>query len=100
MFTPLTDKILVKPAPDAEVTKSGLHLVSSVEQQMHTGEVIAVGPGKVTANGVTVPMAVTPGDTVLFSRFAGTKFKIGDVDHRLIREEELLAVIDDTVNIA
>ena len=100
MFTPLTDKVLVQPAPETEISAGGIHLVTSVEQQMHRGEVIAVGPGKVTANGVTVPMAVSPGDTVLFTRFAGTKFKIGDVDHRLIREEELLAVIDDTVNIA
>ncbi len=74
-------------------TESGIFLASSTKERPSEGTVIAVGPGKLCDNGERVAPEVKVGDTVMFSKYAGTEFKIDGIDHLIISEKDILAVL-------
>lgn len=91
---PLEDRILVKPIEPESKTASGIYLPESAKEKPMQGKVLAVGPGKLLENGERQKMLVKKGDTVLFGKYAGTEIEIKDTPHMIIRESELLGVIE------
>ena len=91
---PLGDKILVKRDEAATKTDSGIFLPESAKERPMQGKVVATGPGKMLDNGTRMAMMVKKGDTVVFGKYAGTEVEIKNVKHLIIRESELLGVIE------
>src|SRR5881409_3300316 len=73
---PLGDRVVLKPTPREEMTKSGIVLPDTAKEKPQEGKVIAAGPGRLTDEGKREPMDVKEGDTVLYAKYAGTEFKI------------------------
>jgi chaperonin GroES len=90
---PLNDRILVKRVEEETVTKGGLIIPDTAKEKPQRGEVIAVGPGKMTEDGKRNPPEVKAGDIVLFAKYAGTEIKIDGMEHVFMREDDILGVI-------
>ena len=91
---PLNDRVLVKRLESEEKTAGGLYIPDTAKEKPSKGEVVAAGPGKVGEKRERVALAVKPGDMVLFNKYAGTEVKLDGVDHLVMREEDILAVIE------
>ena len=91
---PLGDRLIVEPIEQEEVTASGIVLPETAKEKPMEGEVVAVGGGKILDNGTKVPMDVKAGDRVLFGKYAGTEVKIDGEEHIIMREDDVLAVIE------
>lgn len=91
---PLGDRVLVEPVKEAEQKKGGIIIPDSAKEKPQEGKVVAVGPGKKTEDGKVLPMNVKKGDRVLMPKYGGTEVKIEDKEYQLIREEDILAVIE------
>ena len=90
---PLGDRVIIRVLEVETKTESGIFLASSTKERPSEGTVIAVGPGKLCDNGARVAPEVKVGDTVMFSKYAGTEFKIDGIDHLIISEKDILAVL-------
>jgi chaperonin GroES len=84
----------VKPLPSEEKTKGGIVLPDTAKEKPQEGEVIAVGSGKLLETGQRVPIDLKPGDKILFSKYAGNEIKINDVEYLIMRESDILGVIE------
>ena len=91
---PLGDRLVVKPAEREELTSSGLVLPDTAAEKPQQGTVIAVGPGQVTEDGKTLPIEVNEGDTVIYAKFAGTEYSLNDQEVLILRESDVLAVVE------
>ena len=91
---PLEDRVLVKPIEAESKTASGIYLPESAKEKPMQGKVIAVGPGKLMDNGERITPSVKKGDTVVYGKYAGTEIEIKNVKHMIVRESELLGVIE------
>ncbi|MGI9014197.1 MAG: co-chaperone GroES [Phycisphaerales bacterium] len=91
---PLEDRILIKPVDPETKTASGIYLPESAKEKPMQGKVVATGPGKLLDNGERVKPAVKKGDTVVYSKYAGTEIEIKNVSHIIMRESELLGLIE------
>jgi chaperonin GroES len=91
---PLEDRVLIKPVEPETKTESGIYLPESVKEKPMQGKVVAVGPGKMLDNGERVKPSVKKGDTVVFGKYAGTEVEIKNVKHMILRESELLGLIE------
>ena len=91
---PLNDRILIKRLEEEETTKGGIIIPDSAKEKPAEGEVIAVGKGKVNDKGDRVKMDVKVGDRVLFSKYGGTDVKLDGVDHLIMREDDILAIVE------
>ena len=91
---PLNDRILVKRLEEEEVTKGGIIIPDSAKEKPAEGEVIAVGKGKINDKGDRIKLDLKAGDRVLFSKYGGTDVKIDGVDHLIMREDDILAVVE------
>ena len=94
MIRPLGERVVVKPLPSEERTKSGIVLPDTAKEKPQEGEVIAVGSGKILETGQRVPIDLKPGDRILFSKYAGNEVKIDDVEYLIMREADILGVIE------
>lgn len=94
MIRPLGDRVVVKPLPSEEKTKSGIVLPDTAKEKPQEGEVIAVGPGRVLENGNRAAIDLKAGDKVFFSKYAGNEVKVDDQEHLILREMDILAVIE------
>ncbi|MEK7560940.1 MAG: co-chaperone GroES [Patescibacteria group bacterium] len=93
---PMGDRVLIEPLHEGKEgkTKSGLYLPETADKERpEQGKVIAVGPGKKTEEGKTVPMTVKKGDTVLFTKYGPNEIKVDDKEYLIAREEDILAII-------
>ena len=90
-FKPLGDRVVVKPLEREEVTKTGLVLPDTAKEKPQEGEVIAVGPGRVSDDGKRIDMEVKVGDKVVYSKYAGTEYKEDDIEYLIVRESDILA---------
>jgi len=88
---PLGDRVVVKPLPREEVTKSGIILPDTAKEKPQEGEVVAVGPGRVSEDGKRIAMEVKVGDKVIYAKYAGTELKVDDVEYVILRESDVLA---------
>jgi chaperonin GroES len=91
---PLEDRVLVKPIEAESKTASGIYLPESAKEKPIRGEVVASGPGKRLENGQRATMSVKVGDTVVFGKYAGTEVEIKGSKHLIMRESELLGVLE------
>jgi chaperonin GroES len=91
---PLGDRVLVKRLEQEEVTKGGIIIPDSAKEKPMKGEVVAVGPGKLDDKGDHMKMHVGKGDLVLFNKYAGTEIKLDDEELLVMREDDILAVIE------
>lgn len=91
---PLQDRILVKRVEEEERTKGGIIIPDTAKEKPVEGEVIAVGAGKTDDKGKLRPLDVKKGDRILFGKYSGTEIKIEGIEHLILREEEVLGVIE------
>ncbi|OPL14007.1 MAG: molecular chaperone GroES [delta proteobacterium MLS_D] len=91
---PLHDRILVHRLEEDEKTKGGIIIPDSAKEKPMEGEVIAVGKGRKTEDGKIQKLDVKAGDRILFSKYAGTEVKIDDVEHLIMREDDVLGIIE------
>ena len=91
---PLQDRIIVKRVQEEEKTKGGIIIPDSAKEKPIEGKVIAVGNGKVQEDGKVRPLDVKAGDRILFSKYAGTEIKIDGDEHLIMREDDILGVIE------
>jgi chaperonin GroES len=92
--TPLYDRVLLKRLEEQEVKKSGIIIPDTAKEKPQRAEVIAVGKGRVSEEGKVTPLDVKKGDKVLIGKYAGTEVTIDDVEHVILREEEILAKVE------
>lgn len=90
---PIRDRILVLPEEKESVTSSGIVIPDNAAEKPLQGKVIAVGTGKVTEDGSIVPLVIKQGDTVLFGKYAGQTVKIDEVEHLVMKEDDIMAVV-------
>jgi len=88
---PLGDRVVIKPTPKEDVSKGGIVLPDTAKEKPQEGEIIAVGPGKLSEDGKHMPMEVKRGDRVIYSKYAGTEFKLDDEELVILRESDILA---------
>ena len=91
---PLHDRLIVERLTEDEKTAGGIIIPESAKEKPQRGKVIAVGKGKVAEDGTVRPVDVKAGDTVLFGKYAGTEIKIENEDRLIMREDDVLAVIE------
>jgi chaperonin GroES len=92
---PLHDRILIKRIKAEEKTKAGIIIPESAKEKPIEAKVVAVGPGKLMENGKRVEPVVKAGDRVLFAKWSGSEIKIEDEEHLILREDEVLAILED-----
>ena len=90
---PLTDRVVLKSVELEETTKSGIILAASAQEKPQVAEVVAVGPGGVI-DGKDIKMYVKVGDKVITSKYSGTEVKIDDVEYVIVRQSDILAVVE------
>jgi len=91
---PLEDRIVVKPTEPETRTATGLYLPEGSKEKPITGKVITTGPGKLLENGSRAKLSVKKGDTVVYSKYAGTEVELKGDTHLILRETELLGILD------
>jgi chaperonin GroES len=91
---PLHDRVLLRRLEEKEVVKGGIIIPDTAKEKPQEAEVMAVGPGKLDDNGKRMPIDVKKGDRVLIGKYSGTDIKIGDVEVVIVREDEILGVIE------
>jgi len=90
---PLGDRVLLLPIEQDEVKKGGIIIPDTAKEKPQEGKIVAVGPGK-HEDGKLVPMNVKKGDRVLYSKYGGTEIKIDGKDHLIMREDDILGIVD------
>jgi chaperonin GroES len=91
---PLGDRVVIKPLAAEEKTASGIVLPDTAKEKPQEGEIVAVGNGKTLENGQRVAMDVKVGDKIIYSRYAGTEFKIDGEEYLILNERDILAVVE------
>jgi chaperonin GroES len=91
---PLNDRVLVKRLESEEKTAGGLYIPDTAKEKPSRGKVVAAGPGKLADDGKRAALAVKAGDLVLFNKYAGTEISIDGEEHLVMREDDILAIID------
>jgi chaperonin GroES len=92
---PLNDRIIVRRVEDQEQMRGGLYIPDTAKEKPQEGKVIAVGNGKLLENGTRIPIDLKAGDRVLFGKYAGTEIKLDGEEYLILREDDVLGVIDD-----
>ena len=92
-FRPLGDRVLVKRVEEESKTKGGIIIPDTAKEKPMEAEVVAVGEGKINDNGTRNPMSVKAGQKVLIGKYSGTEVKIDGIDHVIVREDEILAIM-------
>ena len=91
---PLQDRVIVKRIEEEEKTSGGIIIPDTAKEKPMEGEVVAVGTGKILETGTKVPMDLKVGDRILFGKYAGTDIKIDGVEHLIMREDDILGIIE------
>jgi chaperonin GroES len=92
---PLQDRIIVKRLEEEEKTKGGIIIPDAAKEKPQEGKVIAVGDGKVLDNGQKFALTVKIGDKILFGKYSGTEIKIDGEEHLIMREDDVLGIVED-----
>ncbi|MDY0040954.1 MAG: co-chaperone GroES [Desulforhabdus sp.] len=90
---PLHDRVIIKRIEEEEKTAGGIIIPDTAKEKPQQGKVLAVGKGRILENGQVTPMVVKEGDRVLFSKYAGTDIKVEGEEHLIMREDDILAII-------
>ncbi len=90
---PLADRVIVRPLEAEEKTAGGLYIPDTAKEKPQQGEIVAVGPGKVSDDGKNIPMEVKVGDKVLYGKYSGTEVTSGGEDFLIMRENDIFAIV-------
>ena len=91
-FRPLHDRVLIKVLDSEEKTAGGIIIPDTAKEKPQEGKVVAVGPGKIADDGKRIPTEVSVGDIVVYSKYAGTEYKVGTIEYLVVRDEDILFV--------
>jgi chaperonin GroES len=94
---PLNDRIIVRRMEEQEQMRGGLYIPDTAKEKPQEGEVLAVGAGKLLENGQRIPIDLKAGDRILFGKYAGTEIKLDDAEYLILREDDVLGVVQTTV---
>jgi chaperonin GroES len=94
MIKPIGDRVLVQPLEEQEVKKGGIIIPDTAKEKPQEGKVVAIGTGKTDDSGKKIPFEVKKGDKVLISKYGGTEVKIGGENYLIMREDDILGIID------
>ena len=97
---PLHDRLIVKRIEEKESIKGGIIIPDSAKEKPQEGEIIAAGNGKKTEEGKVIPMDVKAGDRILFGKYSGTEIKIDNNEYLILREDEVLGVLESAKSAA
>tara|TARA_Y100000996_G_scaffold377443_1_gene329502 strand:+ start:9164 stop:9463 length:300 start_codon:yes stop_codon:yes gene_type:complete len=90
-FKPLGNRVVVEPSEgDEQVSAGGIYIPDTAKEKPQEGTIVAAGPGRMTDDGTRVPMELAVGDTVVYSKYAGTEYKEGDTEYLILREDDIL----------
>lgn len=90
-FKPLGNRVVIEPSEtDDQMTSGGIYIPDTAKEKPQEGKVVAVGPGRLTDDGNRVPMEIEVGDSVVYSKYAGTEYKEGDIEYLVLREDDIL----------
>ncbi len=90
-FKPLGNRIVIEPTEDDEqVSAGGIYIPDTAKEKPQEGKVVATGPGRLTDDGNRIPMELAVGDVVVYSKYAGTEYKEGDIEYLVLREDDVL----------
>jgi chaperonin GroES len=92
---PLGDRVVVKPTPREEMTKSGIVLPDTAKEKPQEGVILAAGPGRILEDGKREQMDVNENDRVLYAKYAGTEFKLDGEELLIISQKDILAIVED-----
>jgi len=92
---PLADRVVVKPLEETEQMKGGLYIPDTAKEKPQQGEVVAVGPGRVSDEGKRIDVELTVGDKVIYGKYSGTEVTVGDDELLILRESDVLAVVSN-----
>lgn len=92
---PLADRVVVKALEEAEQMRGGLYIPDTAKEKPQEGEVVAVGPGKLSDDGARVPMEVAAGNRVLYGKYSGTEVQVDGDDYLILRESDILAIVSN-----
>jgi chaperonin GroES len=90
---PLADRVLIKPSEAEEVKKGGIIIPDTAKEKPQQGEVMEVGPGRMTDDGKKIAMEVKKGDKVLYGKYSGTEVTVDDAEYLVVRESDILAIV-------
>jgi chaperonin GroES len=90
---PLADRVVVKPLEEMEVKKGGIIIPDTAKEKPMQGEIMEVGPGRMTDDGKTIAMQVKKGDRVLYGKYSGTEVSVGTDEYLIMRESDIFAII-------
>jgi len=88
---PLADRVVIRPIEKEEITKSGIYLPDAAREKPQEGEVVAVGPGRLSEDGKRIALDIKVGDTVIYAKYGGTEIKVDNEDLMIMRESDILA---------
>ncbi|MBC8177430.1 MAG: co-chaperone GroES [Desulfobacteraceae bacterium] len=91
---PLHDRVIVKRVDEEEITKGGIIIPDTAKEKPVEGEIVAVGDGKVADDGKKIPLEVKAGDKVLFGKYAGTEIQIEGEENLIMREDDIIAIVE------
>jgi chaperonin GroES len=91
---PLADRLVVEPTEQEEMTASGIYVPETAKEKPQEGKVIAVGPGRRDEDGERIPMDVAEGDRVLYARYSGVEIKLEDEKYLILKESDILAILE------
>ena len=90
-FKPLGNRVVIEPTEsDEQVTAGGIYIPDTAKEKPQEGKIVATGPGKLNDDGSRTPLEVKVGDIVVYSKYAGTEYKEGDVEYLIVREDDIL----------
>jgi chaperonin GroES len=90
---PLADRVVVKPLEETETKKGGIIIPDTAKEKPMQGEIVEVGPGRMTDDGKKIPPEVKKGDRVLYGKYSGTEVSIADEEYLIMRESDIFAII-------
>ena len=91
---PLGDRVVIRPSDPAEVKKGGIIIPDTAKEKPQEGEIIEVGPGRITDDGKKIALEVKKGDKVLYGKYSGTEISVGENDYLILRETDILAIVE------
>ncbi|MGB8658666.1 MAG: co-chaperone GroES [Candidatus Zixiibacteriota bacterium] len=90
---PLADRVLIKPSEAEEMKRGGIIIPDTAKEKPQQGEVMEVGPGRISEEGSKIPMEVKKGDKVLYGKYSGTEVTVDNVEYLIMRESDILAIV-------
>ena len=92
-FKPLGNRVVIEPMEsDEQVSAGGIYIPDTAKEKPQEGKVIAAGPGRLTDDGKRVPMEIKKGQTVVYSKYGGTEYRVGDTEYVVLREDDVLFI--------